>query len=287
MTDLERQIAERFPTDPRTDAQAKQALASLWDDDAGDGTLGAAGGFASDDEMEAAAALLVNDLKEASDFGLAHAPKDEPVVETPPVGEPAGTVEAHTPIETYDQLIEVLGKYDITDEEALGLILEGNRELAKSAEEDLWRREVEQSGFTEQEVYEAISEYLSRGYISLRGSIQKGGHSLDYILTSRSSDDEDRVQHALMSLMSSDANVTERLVTKTAFCWKIAGSLSQLRGFGVNMLRGHTAGHSDIESIAKWVSSLNTLTFELLCKLVNKLDTLNYLACQRIAIENF
>jgi len=195
------------------------------------------------------------------------------------------------PVETIEQLEALLLKNGLTEEEALMLILSGQKPISEKAQIEVWDAELQSSGYTKDDIFNAIHESLATGFIQKDFSFESAGRKVSLVMRSRTDAEDRRVERAMRDLYNeTDGNVTNDEATRARFLWQVACSLVELDGFG-HVIRGTDVVSSNsektIQEIVARISAGSTIAFDILCKAVAKLDLLVYLASRRLSIENF
>lgn len=321
LSEFEKMIQQKIPKDPRTDDATRQEMADTIfpSNDEIDGTLGLSedvfGNIAGDFGDLAGISEAIQASEGSDIYGDvddlfkvkvlppitdAKPPTVEPQNTTPPQPNQSQQTTASTkpkedeeekPIEDFDSLKILLEKHSLQPEEALMLILSGAKPLSEESKMAVWRSEVEASGFTEQEVYEAIAEALT-GRITRKFEITIF-KSRYFVHLKERTDVEDRlIQTALRDLYrETGGETTEEEVARVRIRWSMAASLMELDGFGFKIIRDESdPKYSPLATqqyFANELEKLSTLAFEQLSQCLAKIDQLVYLASKRISIENF
>lgn len=232
-----------------------------------------------DDRFALQKRLPVVDEKPASPKDTAEEKEEEEEEEKPPEGLPTSFLRDA-------DFFRILEAYEISEENALRMILDQEKPVTKEAKQAIWEKELELAGIKQKEVDDAIHQFLSLGYVAVEKSYQNGAIKIN--LHSRTTEDA-HVHDARMANASGGEDIiSPQLAERLSFTWKVAASLQKFDGMGKKFARDpdKTKGENFDEAV-EFIKSLPAIAFQLICDDLSYLDQLTYFASQKIAVENF
>lgn len=187
-------------------------------------------------------------------------------------------------IETYQELIELLERHGLSDDDALVMLLQ-NIERSKEIDETIWKADLQAAGFTEHDINRVIEEFLSSGEYAEAHSF--ANNRINFRLVSRNQTSNAWIMEVLHRLaFEAGSGWSNSLEDNYATSLRIAGSLESYNGPS-SQFNGLPQNIEEFEVRWKLISRWGAYEYQVLANTLAKFDTLGYLASQKLSIENF